>query len=73
MGDLIPHPQQQRLRFCLIADFLSASLFGSKLGFSRILDSLSSAHSMHDFTDFRLPNFTKFEHKKSMGIAMNPH
>ena len=36
--------------------------FGSKLGsFIRILDSLSSAHRMHDFTDFRQPNFTKFK------------
>jgi len=47
-------------------------LFGTKLGFSRILDSPSSAHRMHDFTDFRQPNFTKFEHNTSIGVAMNP-
>ena len=47
-------------------------LFGSKLGFSRIFDSLSSAHRIHDFTDFRRPNFTKFERNTSIGIAMNP-
>ena len=27
------------------------------MGFSRILDSLSSAHRMHDFAEFRQPNF----------------
>jgi len=47
-------------------------LFGWKLGFSRILDSLSSAHCVHDFTDFRQPNFTKFGHNTSVGVAMNP-
>jgi len=46
--------------------------YGSMLDFSRILDSLSSAHRMHDFTDFRRPNFTKFEHNTSIGVAMNP-
>jgi len=37
-----------------------ALLFGSKLRFSQIFDSLSSAHRMHDFTDFHQPHFTKF-------------
>ena len=32
-------------------------LFGSKLGLSRILDSISSGHHMHGFTDFHQPNF----------------
>jgi len=27
---------------------------------------------MHGFTDFRQPNFTKFEHNTSIGVAMNP-
>jgi len=27
---------------------------------------------MHDFTDFRRANFTKFEHNTSIGVAMNP-
>jgi len=26
---------------------------------------------MHDFTDFRQPNFTKFERNTSIGVAMN--
>jgi len=26
----------------------------------------------HDFTDFRPTNFTKFKHKMSIGVAMNP-
>jgi len=47
-------------------------LLGSKLGFGRTLDSLSSANRMHDFSDFRQPNFTKFEHNTSLGVAMNP-
>jgi len=47
-------------------------LFGSNLGFSRILESLSSAHRMHDFTDFRQPNCTKFEHNTSIGVGINP-
>jgi len=34
-------------------------------------DSLSSALRMHDFTDFRRPDFTKFKHKTSIGVAMN--
>ena len=47
-------------------------LFRSKRGFSWILDSLSSAHRLHDFTDFCQPNFTKFEHNTSIGVAMYP-
>jgi len=47
-------------------------LFGSKLGFSRIADLLSSAHRMHDFINFRQPKFTRFEHNTSIGVAMNP-
>jgi len=34
-------------------------------------DSLSSALRMQDFTDFRRPDFTKFEQKTSIGVAMN--
>ena len=30
------------------------------------IDSLSSAHCMHDFTDLRQPNFTKLEHNMSI-------
>jgi len=41
------------------------------IDFNRIRDSLSSAHRMHDFTDFRQPDFTKFEHSTSIGVAMN--
>jgi len=26
---------------------------------------------MHDFTDFRQPNFTKFEYNTLIGVAMN--
>jgi len=26
---------------------------------------------MYDFTDFSHPNFTKFEHNASIGVAMN--
>jgi len=37
-----------------------------------ILDSLSSTHRMHDCTDFRQRNFTKFEHSTSICVAMNP-
>jgi len=33
-----------------------------------LLDSLLSAHRMHDFTDFRQPNFTKFEHNMSRSV-----
>jgi len=52
----------------LAADFI---ILLEAVGFSRILDSLSSAHRMHDFTDFRQPNFTKFERNTSIGVAMN--
>jgi len=27
---------------------------------------------MHDFTDFRQPHFTKFEHNTSIGVVMHP-
>jgi len=27
---------------------------------------------MHDFADFRQPNFTIFEDNTSIGVAMNP-
>jgi len=36
------------------------------------LDSVLSAHRMHEFTDFCQPNFTKYEHNTSIGVAMNP-
>ena len=71
-----------RVRIVLLADYnpltfnhsagTSALLFGLKIGFRRILDSLSSAHCVHDFTDFRQQNFTKFEPSTSVGVAMNP-
>ena len=33
--------------------------------------AFESAHRMDDFTDFRQPNFTKFEYNTSIGVAMN--
>ena len=30
------------------------------------------ASCIHDFTDFRQPNVTKFEHNTSIGVATNP-
>ena len=48
--------------------FIRLEAIGS---YSRIFDLLSSAHRMHDFTDFRQLNFTKFKHNTSIGVAMN--
>ena len=42
------------------------------LGLGRILDSLSSPHRVHDFTDFRQTNFTNLEDNMSIGVALNP-
>jgi len=52
----------------------AGSMFGSKIGFSRILDSLSTAHRMHDFTDFHQPHSTTGWIKIALGmeVALGP-